>query len=107
MTDDERIERLTTLLVGTGATVNDAYGIWVLDTKLGDEHIDQLRPIGGAGDSSETTSKRNMPSEPRTSVSGSTSRRCVVIQRKRRARRLAKNRDIGLLPRPASSWSRL
>ena len=107
MTDDERIERLTTLLVGTGATVNDAYGIWVLDTKLGDEHIDQLRPIGGAGDSSETTSKRNMPSEPRTSVSGSTTRRCVAIQRKRRARRCANKCDVGLPPRPGRSRSRL
>lgn len=42
MTEAERIARLTTVLDGTGAKVNDAFGIWALDSDLCDEHISDL-----------------------------------------------------------------
>jgi len=42
MTEDERIDRLTKVLEGTGATVNDAFGIWALNSQLADHHIAQL-----------------------------------------------------------------
>ena len=42
MTEAERIERLTAVLHGTGATVNDAFGIWALDSELSDYHIAEL-----------------------------------------------------------------
>lgn len=42
MTDDERIERLTSVLAGTGAIINDAYRIWALDTNLADRHVQEL-----------------------------------------------------------------
>lgn len=42
MIEAERIDRLTTVLQGTGATVNDAFGIWALDSELSDNHISEL-----------------------------------------------------------------
>jgi len=42
MTEAERIDRLTTVLQGTGATVNDAFGIWALGSSLSDHHISEL-----------------------------------------------------------------
>lgn len=39
MTEAERITRLTTVLAGTGATVNDAFGIWALYSDFSDAHI--------------------------------------------------------------------
>lgn len=42
MTEDERIARLKTVLGGTGASVNDAFGIWALHSDLSDEHIARL-----------------------------------------------------------------
>jgi Leucine-rich repeat (LRR) protein len=42
MTESERIARLTAVLHGTGATVNDAFGIWALHSDLSDKHIAEL-----------------------------------------------------------------
>ncbi|MEM6471926.1 MAG: hypothetical protein AAF802_20370 [Planctomycetota bacterium] len=42
MTESDRIARLTALLHGTGASVNDAYGVWALESTLSDEHIIEL-----------------------------------------------------------------
>ena len=42
MTEAERLERLNAVIAGTGATVNDAYGIWALYSTLADSHIEQL-----------------------------------------------------------------
>jgi hypothetical protein len=42
MTDAERIERLTAALQGSGTTVNDAFGIWALNSDLSDHHIAAL-----------------------------------------------------------------
>ncbi len=42
MTESERIDRLTAVLEGTGATVNDAFGIWAFESQLADVHIAEL-----------------------------------------------------------------
>lgn len=42
MTDDERIERLNAVIHGTGATVNDAFGLWATHSELSDHHIAEL-----------------------------------------------------------------
>jgi hypothetical protein len=43
MDDAERIRRLRSVLEGTGAVVNEAFGIWALESRLTDEHIQQLK----------------------------------------------------------------
>jgi|GEM_PF-1853959 len=42
MNEAQRIERLTKVLNGSGATVSHAFGIWALNTELSDDHISQL-----------------------------------------------------------------